>query len=97
MRVLVSYDISDDRIRRQVTKVCEAHGQRVQRSVFECELTAGQLEALRERLDTARKGAGMKFEDSIRFYLLCEGCAAKVSVLGYSPVTAANAQQIVIG
>ena len=97
MRVLVSYDISDNRIRRQVTKVCEAHGQRVQRSVFECELTGKQLESLRERLDTARKGTGIEFEDSIRLYVICEECIAKVSVLGYSPITAASAKQVVIG
>ncbi len=37
---LVCYDITDDRERRRIGKLLEGFGVRVQRSVFECCLTA---------------------------------------------------------
>jgi CRISPR-associated protein Cas2 len=38
MRVVVSYDISDDKRRRKVAQIMEGYGYRVQYSVFECDL-----------------------------------------------------------
>lgn len=35
---MITYDISDDRIRYRVAKILENHGSRVQYSVFECRL-----------------------------------------------------------
>ena len=51
MEILVTYDVTTDtaegrkRLRR-VAKICEAHGQSVQKSVFECTVNAMQLELL---------------------------------------------------
>lgn len=42
----VVYDIPDDRRRTQVARILEGHLYRVQRSVFEGHLTAGQLKRL---------------------------------------------------
>lgn len=55
MYVLVTYDVSTTtpagkaRLRR-VAKACLDYGQRVQNSVFECQLDPAQLVALRARL-----------------------------------------------
>ena len=55
MLVLVSYDVSTDtkagrnRLRR-IAKHCSDHGQRVQLSVFECEVDPAQWAALRAKL-----------------------------------------------
>jgi hypothetical protein len=51
MNILITYDVStvtpQGRKRlRQVAKACEAYGQRVQKSVFECRLTETQLNVL---------------------------------------------------
>lgn len=46
----VSYDISDDRRRAQVFKVCGDHGNHVQYSVFLCELDRREVVVLREEL-----------------------------------------------
>ncbi len=61
MEVLVAYDVATDtaagrRRLRQVAKVCEAHGQRVQKSVFECVLNDAQLELLVHRLSDLPRG-----------------------------------------
>ena len=96
MRVVVSYDITDDVIRRKVGKVCEAFGQRVQRSVFECALTNEQLQQLANRLEVARKAGDICPTDSIRLYTLCANCATLVTVLGYKPDIATESGYTVI-
>ena len=55
MLVLVCYDVNTEtsagrRRLRRVAKVCESIGQRVQKSVFECQIDVGQFEALERRL-----------------------------------------------
>lgn len=55
MLVIVCYDVATDtregrRRLRRVAKVCESTGQRVQKSVFECQVTLAELEALERRL-----------------------------------------------
>ena len=56
MRVVVSYDISDDKRRRMVAKLLEGYGYRVQYSVFECDLSLKQLQKLRRELKPYVKG-----------------------------------------
>ena len=55
MLVLVCYDVNTEtqagrRRLRRVARVCESTGQRVQKSVFECQLDVAQYEALERRL-----------------------------------------------
>lgn len=55
MLVLVCYDVNTEtkegrRRLRRVAKVCEGTGQRVQKSVFECQLDVAQFEVLERRL-----------------------------------------------
>lgn len=73
MEVLVAYDVATDsaagrRRLRRVAKVCEAFGQRVQKSVFECIVNEVQLEQLKHRLRLEVKES----EDSLRIYRLRE-------------------------
>lgn len=49
-RVMVSYDVSSNRRRRKVAKALEDVGERVQKSVFVCELRRRERSALRLRL-----------------------------------------------
>jgi CRISPR-associated protein Cas2 len=53
--VLVCYDVNTEtkegrRRLRRVAKVCESTGQRVQKSVFECQVDLMQMEELQRRL-----------------------------------------------
>jgi CRISPR-associated protein Cas2 len=86
MEVLVAYDVSTDtaegrRRLRRVAKVCEAHGQRVQKSVFECVLNREQFELLKHRLRRQIDVA----EDSLRFYRLREPRDRYLEVMGTKP------------
>lgn len=71
--VLVIYDIIDDKRRRNLVKVLESFGMRVQKSAFECILDRKRYDRLLKQaprcIDTA--------EDSLRIYLL----SGKMSVL----------------
>ena len=86
MEILVTYDVATDtaagrRRLRRVAKVCEGHGQRVQKSVFECVLNAAQLEQLRHRL---RREIDLE-EDSLRIYRLREPRGRYLEVMGRQP------------
>lgn len=86
MEILVAYDVNTEdlagqRRLRRVAKVCEAHGQRVQKSVFECILNPGQLVQLRHKLLQA-----MDQElDSLRVYRLREPRGRFLEVYGKTP------------
>lgn len=73
MLVIVCYDVATEtaagrkRLRR-VAKVCEAVGQRVQKSVFECKVSAMQYEQLERDLLAEINTS----EDCLRFYRLTE-------------------------
>ncbi|MCB1809948.1 MAG: CRISPR-associated endonuclease Cas2 [Candidatus Competibacteraceae bacterium] len=70
----ISYDIVEDKRRRQVATTLEDHGARVQGSVFECYLDKTTLTTLRARLVDMIDPA----TDSIRWYPLCTWCRQRV-------------------
>jgi CRISPR-associated protein Cas2 len=75
--VVVAYDISDDARRLRVSRYCEGFGQRVQYSVFECELEDKHLERLVRGLRAlAEEG------DSIRVYRWASRRTAAVMIIG---------------
>lgn len=74
---VISYDISDDKKRTQVANILADYGARVQYSVFECRIDAATLEMLVEMLEPFPECG-----DSIRIYLICEGCLRKAILLG---------------
>ncbi len=79
MFYLVSFDVSDDKIRYRVVKALKGYGVRVQKSVFECSgLTEKQFLKLKDRLD----GLIDETTDSVRYYRLCAKCLKDVEVSG---------------
>lgn len=69
MLVIVCYDVSTlnpegQRRLRRVARVCESTGQRVQKSVFECQVDLAQYETLERRLLAEINPS----EDCLRFY-----------------------------
>jgi CRISPR-associated protein Cas2 len=90
MRILIAYDVATAdpvgaRRLRRVAQACSDYGQRVQKSVFECQLDAVHWAVLRARLlreiDTS--------QDSLRFYFLDEdtqiehhGCRTPIDLNG---------------
>ena len=71
-------DKSGQRRLRRVAKACLDYGQRVQNSVFECELTEVQLCMLKERIKEIIDHS----LDSIRFYHLNRSENRRVEVMG---------------
>ena len=78
MLILVSYDIPDNKRRRKIAKTLLDYGDRVQYSVFECNLNQKQQAQLVEEL----KKLIAPEKDSVRIYPLRADSAAQVQVLG---------------
>lgn len=78
MLYMVCYDIGDDGRRREIQKVLEGYGSRVQYSVFDCEMSDLQYRRLREEILCRLNEA----EDSVRFYPLCSACSRKIDAAG---------------
>ncbi len=83
MMILVSYDVSTEtaagrRRLRRVARVCLNHGQRVQKSVFECRVNQAQFEALERKLLAEIELS----EDNLRFYRLTEPLSQHVKEFG---------------
>jgi CRISPR-associated protein Cas2 len=84
--VLITYDVNTEtpegrKRLRQVAKLCTNHGQRVQKSVFECLLDPAQWTVLRHQLMTA-----MDPElDSLRFYFLGANWKHRIEHAGANP------------
>jgi CRISPR-associated protein Cas2 len=86
MFVLVAYDVATTsaagrRRLRRVAQVCQNFGQRVQFSVFECQV--GEAELVRLRHDLL--GEIDVDEDSLRLYLLGEDPSRRVEHYGQKP------------
>ena len=87
MLMLIAYDVNTEtsagkRRLRRVARACLDHGQRVQYSVFECELEPAQWVALRARLVTEIDPS----HDSLRFYRLGADGRRRVEHVGAKPV-----------
>jgi CRISPR-associated protein Cas2 len=86
MMMLVSYDVSTEseggkRRLRRVARACRDFGQRVQYSVFECEVDPAQWVKLKARLLREIDPA----KDSLRFYHLGANWKRRVEHAGARP------------
>ena len=82
MFILLTYDINlkdeNGKFRlRKVAKICENYGIRVQNSVFELDLTAGELKKLENELTKI-----IDINDSIRIYELGNNYKNKIEIIG---------------
>jgi CRISPR-associated protein Cas2 len=75
---VITYDISCDRIRYRVDKILKNHGIRVQKSVFECDLTESELLKIQKLV---RKIIDIEI-DSVVFYHLCKKCMSGIEPIG---------------
>lgn len=83
MLIIVTYDVSTETLEgrrrlRRVAKVCESMGQRVQKSVFECQVNDMQL----EQLERALLAEINEKEDNLRFYRITEPTEIRVKQFG---------------
>lgn len=86
MLVVITYDVNtedpDGRRRlRKVAKQCVNYGQRVQNSVFECQLDAAKLREVEAKLEALIDPK----KDSLRFYMLGNSYEHKTKHIGVKP------------
>lgn len=83
MLVLVTYDVktmtgAGRKRLRNVSKMCQNYGIRVQNSVFECKVDTAQYQSLKYELTEIIN----EEEDSLRFYRLSNNYQSKVEHIG---------------
>ena len=83
MLVLITYDVNTEDAKgrkrlRQVAKQCVNFGQRVQNSVFECNLDMAKCREVQHKLESIID----KEKDSLRFYYLGNNYKSKVEHIG---------------
>ncbi len=86
MLVLISYDVNTEdgagrRRLRRIAKQCVNYGQRVQNSVFECDLDAAQLRSLEGKLLSIMDPE----KDSLRIYNLGSNYQTRIRHYGVNP------------
>ena len=74
MKIIVAYDISDPDRLRQVAKISEDYGDRVQKSIFELDVKAGVLREMKSRIEAVIDPEVY----GVKYFLLCERCAAYI-------------------
>ena len=79
---VIAYDISDDNRRARVAAVLQAHGDRVQRSVFVATVEAGTLSEVRQRISQIINPD----TDSVYVFRQCAACWETVGVYGQATV-----------
>jgi len=75
MYVVISYDITNTKLRNRIVKICENYGFRSQKSVFEAYIKPAQYDELKRKIKGILKLAKMKWkilwpDDQIKFYIL---------------------------
>lgn len=86
MLVLITYDVNTETAAgrgrlRKVAKQCVNYGQRVQNSVFECNMDAAKCRQVKAILEDIID----KDKDSLRFYYLGDNYKNKVEHIGAKP------------
>lgn len=80
MRYIIAYDIEEDAPRTKLANLLLDYGDRIQKSVFEADLSAQDLQDLLRHASQYVDDA-----DSLRVYPLCNACAKGVHNMGREP------------
>ena len=80
---LVSYDISDNKVRTKFSKFLEQYGNRVQYSVFRIRNSKRVLNNIMQEIEHKYE-KHFTFEDSIYIFQFCEACEKKVKKYGHA-------------
>jgi len=75
MYVVISYDITNDKLRNKIVKICEKYGFRIQKSVFEAYIKENQYEELKRKINwlltlAKKKWKNLSPDDQVKFYFL---------------------------
>ncbi|WP_254864332.1 CRISPR-associated endonuclease Cas2 [Halovivax gelatinilyticus] len=82
MRLVITYDISDDKNRRRIYRTLQRYGAWRQYSVFEVNVSKTERVELEDEL---KKHVEESDDDRIRIYRLCQSCQGDVTDIGAGP------------
>ncbi|MCR5380015.1 MAG: CRISPR-associated endonuclease Cas2 [Lentisphaeria bacterium] len=75
---LIAYDIADPSRLRKIAKVCELYGVRIEKSVFEADLSEENYQAFwLELMDLIDEN-----EDAVIAYRICKNCIRQTEMMG---------------
>jgi CRISPR-associated protein Cas2 len=74
IHIVASYDISDPKRLAKVARAMRGYGERVLKSVFECNVDEKRFEEMKGKVEEIIE----PIEDSVRYYVLCEKCVREV-------------------
>jgi CRISPR-associated protein Cas2 len=77
-KIILVYDISDDKRRTKLFKTLEGYGIPVQFSVFECELSDEDFLLMKDKVERVID----KNEDTVIYYELCPRCWNRTDRVG---------------
>jgi CRISPR-associated protein Cas2 len=83
MFVMISYDVVGDSKRLKLMKLLKDYGTRVQKSVFECNLSPDLYSRVRNEVEKIIN----KRKDRVRYYTICGNCQDKIEIYGWGEVT----------
>lgn len=78
LHIVASYDISDRKRLAKVARTMKGYGERVLKSVFECNLDKVKFSQMKAKIDEIIE----PIEDSVRYYILCGKCIKEVEYSG---------------
>jgi len=82
MHLIVCYDIVDDGRRGRLYRRMRDFLPRVQKSVFEGEISLARLTEMRSMVQAQIN----RNEDTVRIYHLCKACLPSIEVIGTGPL-----------
>lgn len=83
MNMIVAYDIADDKRLLRVAKTMLDYGVRVQKSIFEVDVTPPVFRELKDRVEKIIAWE----EDGVKYFPVCERCAGTVEIIGQGQFT----------
>ncbi len=92
MHLIVCYDIVDDRRRGRLYRRMREYLPRVQKSVFEGEISLARLTEMRSMI----QGQIDHNKDTVRIYHLCKACLPSTEVIGIGPLVEEDLSDIVL-
>lgn len=78
LNVIIAYDVSDNGNRARVSARLSKHGVRIQKSVYQCSLTAVELRAVMEDL----RSLVDEGRDTVHGFPVCRACSADEITIG---------------
>jgi len=78
MNMIIAYDISDPKRLSQIAKLMLDYGERVQKSIFEAQVTGPVFREMKRRVEEIIDPAA----DGVKYFPLCTPCAGTVEIIG---------------